>query len=101
MRYVSKPKFVDAIQFDGSNKKEVKEFIGKLYDNSRSYPNVSSSPIYASNYIYKDISGTLCIASKAKFLSTFNEVILPKKNVPKPAAKTKATKKKTLSKVAK
>ena len=79
-KYRKKPVVIEAIQFDGDNMKECKEFIGNKYDNTLNYPNVTTlegvMAVSIGDFIIKGVKGEVYPCKPDIFEATYEPVSL-------------------------
>ncbi len=88
-KYKKKPIVIDALQFDGNNYKECKNFIKGNFDNTLNYPNIKTLEgtmrVENGAYIIKGVQGEFYACKEDIFLDTYEEVISNKDEEELPA----------------
>lgn len=76
-KYRKKPVVIDAVQFDGDNFKECKDFIGDNFDNTLNYPNISTLEgvmrVSVGDFIIRGVSGEFYPCKPDIFNKTYEE----------------------------
>jgi len=78
MKFRAKPVVKEAVQFNGENFKECKDFIGDNFDNTLNYPNIKTLEgvmrVDVGDWIIKGLSGEFYPCKPDVFEKTYEKV---------------------------
>lgn len=77
-KYRKKPVVIEAVQFNGENYSECKDFIGDAFDNTLNYPNIKTlegvMSVAKGDFIIKGVHGEFYPCKPDIFEKTYEEV---------------------------